>query len=56
MARLILYPYTPGSYLSASTVEYNEDSGPEHSVIKSMTQLASTVSIYLQFEKFIQCL
>ena len=43
MAKLTLYPYTPGSYLSAATVEYNEDPGPEHSAIKSMTQLQLSV-------------
>ena len=30
MAKLTLYPYTSGSYLSAATIEYNEDPGPEH--------------------------
>ena len=43
MAKLTLYPYTPGSYLSAATVEYNEDLGPAHSVIKSMTKVQLSV-------------
>ena len=43
MTKLTLYPYTPSSHLSAATVEYSEDPGPEHSVTKSMTQLQLSV-------------
>ena len=43
MAKLTLYPYTSCSYLSAATVEHNEDPGPEHRVIKSMAQLQLSV-------------
>ena len=43
MAKLNLHSYTPGSYLSTATVEYNEDPGPEHSVMKSITQLRLSV-------------
>ena len=53
MAKLTLYPYTSCSYLSAATVEHNEDPGPEHWVIKSMPGPASTVSIHLQLEEII---
>ena len=55
MAKLTLYTYISGSYLSTATVEYNEDPGPEHWVIKSMAQLQLSV-FTPQLEKFIQYL